>query len=70
MFVHCNYRGKGISKIVLNKLEKLAQESGFKKDVLETGIKQTEAIELYQKSGYKKLIIMVSMQVLKQVFVC
>ncbi|MEJ2616680.1 MAG: GNAT family N-acetyltransferase [Ignavibacteriaceae bacterium] len=53
MFVQSNYRGKGISKIVLNELEKWAQESGFQKAVLETGTKQIEAVGLYQKSGYK-----------------
>lgn len=53
MFVQRDYRGKGISKIVLNELEKWAQKSGYKKAVLETGTKQIEAVGLYQKSGYK-----------------
>jgi putative acetyltransferase len=55
MFVHKNFRGKGISKILLNELEKWATENEFKKYVLETGTKQHEAIGLYQKSGYKKI---------------
>ncbi len=55
MFVERDYRGKGISKIILNELEKWAQESGYRKAVLETGTKQNEAIGLYQKSGYKKI---------------
>ena len=55
MFVHLDYRGKGISKTVLNELEKWAQDNGFKKAILETGTKQFEAIGLYQKSGYKKI---------------
>jgi putative acetyltransferase len=55
MFVRKNNRGKGISKIVLNELEKWAAENKFKKAVLETGVKQSEAIGLYMNSGYKNI---------------
>lgn len=53
MFVRKDYRGKGISKIVLHELENWAMENGIKKAILETGTKQNEAIGLYQKYGYK-----------------
>jgi putative acetyltransferase len=55
MFVKKDYRGRGISKIILKGLEKRAFEQGFKKAVLETGIKQAEAIGLYKKSGYQRI---------------
>jgi len=55
MFVHKDFRGKGISKSILNELEKWAAEENFKKAVLETGTKQLEAIGLYSKHGYKRI---------------
>lgn len=54
MFVRKEYRGKGISKLVLTELEAWAGENGFKTAVLETGIGQPEAIGLYFKAGYVK----------------
>lgn len=53
MFVPLELRGKGIAKQILLELEAWAKELGNRKCVLETGIKQPEAISLYQKSGYK-----------------
>lgn len=52
MFVNPAHRGKGIATAVLGELEKWAAELSFKKCVLETGKRQTEAIALYKKSGY------------------
>jgi putative acetyltransferase len=52
MFVAVEQRGKGIASIILAELEKWAIELGNTKCVLETGIKQPEAIALYNKSGY------------------
>lgn len=52
MFVLPEFRGKGISKIVLGNLEEWASELGYSKSVLETGKGQPEAIGLYQKMGY------------------
>ncbi len=53
MFTTPNNRGKGIASLILSELEKWAAELSYKKCVLETGIKQPEAIALYQKNGYK-----------------
>lgn len=53
MFVMPEYRGKGIAQKVLHELERWAAEAGFTNCILETGIKQPEAIRLYQKSGYE-----------------
>jgi putative acetyltransferase len=55
MFVHPEYRGQGIAQAVLTALEKWASELGHKNCVLETGLKQPEAIRLYQKSGYLRI---------------
>ncbi|HCY76753.1 MAG TPA: GNAT family N-acetyltransferase [Ignavibacteriales bacterium] len=52
MFVINKHRGKGISKLILSHLEDLAGKLNYKRIVLETGIKQPEAISLYTKFGY------------------
>ncbi len=56
MFVVEQERGKGVAGIILSELEKLAHELGYEKCRLETGKKQPEAIALYKKNGYKKII--------------
>lgn len=55
MFVPEDERSKGIATIVLKELELWAAELGFTKCVLETGLKQPEAIRLYEKNGYTKI---------------
>jgi putative acetyltransferase len=55
MFVETAYRGKGISKLILNELEKWAKETGYSWSILETGMKLPEAIGLYEKSGYTRI---------------
>lgn len=55
MFVSSAYRSKGISKLVLQELEKWARDLGYSKTILETGSKQFEAIGLYQKNGYTRI---------------
>ncbi|NML38843.1 GNAT family N-acetyltransferase [Chitinophaga sp. G-6-1-13] len=52
MFVHPDYRGKGLASEILLELEKWAGELGYQACVLETGKRQPEAIALYQKNGY------------------
>ena len=46
-------RGKGIATKVLTELEIWAAERSFEKCLLETGLKQPEAIGLYKKNGYR-----------------
>ena len=53
MFTHEAARGKGIASKVLNELEKWAAELGYQKCILETGVRQPEAIRLYTKNGYQ-----------------
>lgn len=52
MFILPNFRGRGFASKILLELEKWAIELDFKKCILETGIKQPEAISLYSKNGY------------------
>jgi GNAT superfamily N-acetyltransferase len=52
MFVKDEYRSKGIATKVLINLENWTRELGFSKCILETGLKQPEAIHLYKKNGY------------------
>ena len=52
MFTSADCRGKGIATKVLTELENWAAEMSFEKCILETGIKQPEAIALYTKKGY------------------
>jgi GNAT superfamily N-acetyltransferase len=53
MFVADLMRGKGIAQQMLQELESWAKELGFSLSVLETLYKQTAAIQMYQKVGYK-----------------
>ncbi len=52
MFVVPEYRGKGLGAQVLQQLETWAQELAYRVCILETGMKQPEAIALYKKCGY------------------
>ncbi len=53
MYVREENRGKGIAGKILAELEMWAKELNFSECVLETGLKQPEAIALYRKSGYE-----------------
>jgi GNAT superfamily N-acetyltransferase len=52
MYVVREARGRGIARRILAALEDSAREAGRIRMVLETGIKQPEAIALYASSGY------------------
>lgn len=53
VFVHKEYRGKGISKQLMGVLEKRAENKGFSRLILETGVRLIEAMALYKKMDYK-----------------
>lgn len=53
MFVPYEERGKGIAGEILKQLESWASELGNSRCILETGLKQPEAISLYKKNGYR-----------------
>jgi putative acetyltransferase len=52
MYVRPEFRGQKIASGVLTELESWASELGNTGFILETGMKQPEAIALYKKSGY------------------
>lgn len=53
MFVHPDFRKRGIASQILNQLEYWAKDLGYEKTILETGDKQKEAVILYQQRGYQ-----------------
>jgi len=55
MFVRPENRGRGIAGKILTELETWAKELKFSECVLETSVKQPEAIRLYKKSGYETI---------------
>lgn len=55
MYVREENRGQGVAGKILAELENWAKELNFSECILETGVKQPEAIRLYQKSGYEKM---------------
>ncbi|MFH4966144.1 GNAT family N-acetyltransferase [Gaetbulibacter sp. M235] len=52
MFTNANFRGKGVASKILKELEVWAKELNYKSCILETGIRQTEAVAFYKKSNY------------------
>lgn len=55
MYLHPDYRGKGIADKILGEIEKWVGETGIFRIVLETGLKQPEAIRFYIKNGYVRI---------------
>ncbi|KAA1419397.1 GNAT family N-acetyltransferase [Nocardioides humilatus] len=52
MYVVPEQRGRGLSRRILTELEETAAAAGYDLLVLETGLKQPEAIGLYESAGY------------------
>ena len=52
MFVPVTYRGRGVARLLLRRLEEEALARGWSVLRLETGPLQTEAIGLYTSAGY------------------
>jgi len=52
MYVAPGARGRGLARAMLAHLEDTARASGAEVMVLETGLRQPEAIALYESSGY------------------
>jgi GNAT superfamily N-acetyltransferase len=53
MYVSPAFRGRGLARAILASLEQTAVESGYLRVILETGMKQPEAIALYRSAGYE-----------------
>jgi putative acetyltransferase len=55
MFVKAEARGKRVGAVILKELEAWAREGTFTECLLETGLKQPEAIALYKREGYEPI---------------
>jgi putative acetyltransferase len=55
MFVRPSHRGRGLSRALVERLEEVARAAGARVLRLETGVHQSEAIGLYERSGFRKI---------------
>ncbi|MFE2757096.1 GNAT family N-acetyltransferase [Actinosynnema sp. NPDC059335] len=55
MYVAESVRGRGLARRVLASLEEAARAAGRRRMVLETGLRQPEAIGLYRANGYARI---------------
>jgi GNAT superfamily N-acetyltransferase len=55
MFVQAEQRGKGVASEILDELEAWAIGLGYTRTILETGLRQIEALHLYAKQGYEQV---------------
>ena len=55
MFTASEFRGQGVATMVLNELVQWAKELNYQKCILETGVRQPDAIRLYQKNGFTSI---------------
>lgn len=55
MYVCEKSRGKGIASLLLSELEQWTTELGYTSCVLETGLRQPEAVALYIKNNYVRI---------------
>lgn len=52
MFVRPDFQRRGLAREVLAELERTASAAGFRRLILETGLKQPEAVAMYRSAGY------------------
>ena len=55
MYVRPDHRGRGLSRLVLDALEARGRALGYARLVLETGVRQPEAIGLYEATGWTRV---------------
>ena len=55
MYTEPDVRGRGVARRVLSALEKQARDFGYESIVLETGVRQPEALKVYEAMGYKRI---------------
>jgi GNAT superfamily N-acetyltransferase len=55
MFVVPEHRSRGFARAMLRCLEELAGQMGAEQVILETGMKQPEAMRLYESAGYTRI---------------
>lgn len=55
MFVAASHQRRGLARVMLAHVEATAYAAGIRTMVLETGLRQPEAIGLYESSGYEEI---------------
>ncbi len=55
MYVDPRHRGRGVARRILAELEERARRAGHPLARLETGVRQPEAIRLYESAGYRRI---------------
>lgn len=55
MFTLPKFRGRQLGAKVLKELEDWAADLGYARCILETGLRQPEAIRLYEREGYERI---------------
>lgn len=55
MFVRKPYRGRGLSRWLLARIEDEGRLLGYRRVLMETGLAQPEAMGLYESSGYEPI---------------
>ncbi|PFG37115.1 acetyltransferase (GNAT) family protein [Flavimobilis soli] len=55
VFVAPEYRGRGLSRLLMRGLEAYARAAGLRRLVLETGTKQHESVSLYRSIGFEPI---------------
>lgn len=55
IYVRARHRGRGIASHLLEALEAEAVRRGYRRAILETGLRQPEAIALYRRHGYRPI---------------
>lgn len=55
MYVEPDFRNKGYASKILSSLETWAKDNAYEKCILETGLRQTEAIKFYSKNKYMEI---------------
>jgi GNAT superfamily N-acetyltransferase len=55
MYVRPQFQRRGLARVLLDTIESTAANGGFTRMILETGLAQPEAIELYRSAGYEDI---------------
>jgi len=55
MFVRLPHRGTGLARWLLTQIEDEARGLGYRRILMESGLKQPEAMRLYEKNGYTSI---------------
>ncbi|WP_160138843.1 GNAT family N-acetyltransferase [Chryseobacterium sp. c4a] len=55
MFTHPEYRKRGLASTIVKELESWAKDLGYNKAILETSQDLTNAISVYEKSGFQRI---------------